>query len=116
MSFKIVSVITSGLYDGKHYRSTPPPSPVPPGFLIGKVRGQSVDIASKNPGFIQAAWAYFVPNVAERVGFEPTILCLCPVPDSFAILSEPIHLHEVSKARAQHTVNNREDNCTASNE
>ena len=75
-----------------------------------------MDIASKNPGFIQAAWAYFVPNVAERVGFEPTILCLYPVPDSFAILSEPIHLHEVSKARAQHTVNNREDNCTTSNE
>ena len=82
----------------------------------GKVRGQSVDIASKNPGFIQAAWAYFVPNAAEKVGFEPTLLRLYTVPDSFAILSEPIHLHEVSKARAQHTVNNREDNCTTSNE
>ena len=29
MSCKIVFAITSGLYDGKYYRSTPSPSPVP---------------------------------------------------------------------------------------
>ena len=39
----------------------------------GKVRGQSVDITTKGPDHSVEVWANSVPNVAERVGFEPTM-------------------------------------------
>ena len=39
----------------------------------GKVRGQSVDITTKGPDHSVEVWANFVPNMAERVGFEPTM-------------------------------------------
>ena len=39
----------------------------------GKVRGQSVDITTKGPDHSVEVWANFVPNMSERVGFEPTI-------------------------------------------
>ena len=58
----------------------------PPGYgsLVGdsftpekhgsrKVRGQSVDITTKGPDHSVEVWANFVPNMAERVGFEPTM-------------------------------------------
>ena len=66
--------------------STPPMSPVPHPYDFpmggvstpekygsGKVRGQSVDITTKGPDHSVEVWANFVPNVAERVGFEPTM-------------------------------------------
>ena len=45
----------------------------PEKYGSGKVRGQSVDITTKGPDHSVEVWANFVPNVAERVGFEPTI-------------------------------------------
>ena len=34
---------------------------------------QSVDITTKGPDLINAVWASFMPDMAEGVGFEPTI-------------------------------------------
>ena len=32
-----------------------------------------MDITTKGPDHLVEVWAFFVPNVAERVGFEPTM-------------------------------------------
>ena len=32
-----------------------------------------MDITTKGPDFIKAVWAFYMPVLAEGVGFEPTI-------------------------------------------